>query len=525
MDFLKIFKKKVLLFAVLVIIVWSCGEILDTDDYDIKGVEASPTYALPLAYGDLSIQDLLSRADSTHIKVDGDGLVYLEYDQTLKTQAVRDLVVIPDKNNVNRSVSTGGPIPPNTVDQTLPKISQAVFFDMDFEKLTEVLFNQGLIEYSLSSTNPDPAFRYAIILSIPELAFSAELVPNGPLISLAGYMYSSSVPNQLTIELAPVIRAHSNTIPVTTITANLSFKGMNYQYAKGFFGDQTTEVLEENIDINAFGNSLTNSTNIFFANPKLEFTVINSVGVPTKVYFQVLEARKPGASLPIQITPASPLTINAPATLGTTATTLVTVNNVMSILNFAPTQLYYRFVARINENLTFPSAGTNNFVSDTSTLRVNMHIEVPMYGHASNIRLSDTLAIDLDDIDQSNVESAKLKVKATNEIPLEAFIQFYLTTDNYVVIDSLFTPDQTLLVNASQVDNNGELQTPGLKDDLIEINKDKLNKIFQAKKIIIRARMNTSNTNGTFPNVKFKASQKIDIKLGLQAKLKINIDL
>jgi hypothetical protein len=80
-------------------------------------------------------------------------------------------------------------------------------------------------------------------------------------------------------------------------------------------------------------------------------------------------------------------------------------------------------------------------------------------------------------------------------------------------------------VKASQVDNSGELQTPGIKDELIALSNDKLNKIFQAKKIIIRARMNTSNNNGTFPDVKFKASQKIDIKLGLQAKLKINVDL
>jgi hypothetical protein len=165
----------------------------------------------------------------------------------------------------------------------------------------------------------------------------------------------------------------------------------------------------------------------------------------------------------------------------------------------------------------------NNFMADTSQMRVKLHIEIPMYGQASHILLADTMDVDLSDINQTTIDSAALKVFVTNQLPLNAQIQFILTDAKYVFIDSLLTASQTRIVVGSSVDNNGELQSPGVVDTSFPLSLDKISKIFKAKKIIVRSKLNTSrNSSGTAVDVKFKAQYKIKLNLGLRITFKLS---
>jgi hypothetical protein len=250
--------------------------------------------------------------------------------------------------------------------------------------------------------------------------------------------------------------------------------------------------------------------------------VVNDDGVPTKVYFSTLEARKAGSTLTMQLSPATPVTIAYPAVMGDSATTLVSVTNANALVNFAPTQLYYKTNARINENI---SSGTN-FITDTSTLKVRLHVELPIYGHASDIYLADTLDVDLSDADRSEIVDAALKVKTTNQLPLLADLQFYLTDSNFHVLDSLLLPDQTDLIKNSEVNASGELLSEGNVDMKIPLSKEKLQSLFHASNIIIKARLSTTrDSNGAYPDVKFKSTYKMSIKLGLEVNAKLKIKL
>jgi len=62
-------------------------------DFNIKGINSNPTLAIPLAFGDLSISDLLKKDDAAQIKVYSDGLVYLAYDQTLISKDIRNAAI------------------------------------------------------------------------------------------------------------------------------------------------------------------------------------------------------------------------------------------------------------------------------------------------------------------------------------------------------------------------------------------------------------------------------------------------
>ena len=381
-------------------------------------------------------------------------------------------------------------------------------------------------------TPPNPDYNFAVNIEIPEFTdavsggvFSREISGTGQL-QLGDQKYTTAVANRLTVNFSLINKQNPNAVniaPGTNVNISLSFRNMKYVYVKGFFGDQLADVPPETLHIDAFGSALAGNANVSFADPRMDFTVVNDAGVPTNIYFSGLEAAKPGsAPIPILLNPSNPVHINFPVAMGDSALTNVTVTNTKQIIDYAPKTLSYKFTGRINEGLTSGS----NFITDSSLLKVKMHVEVPLYGHASDVIMADTIELNLSDINESNIERAALKVKTVNELPLEAKIQFILTDENFVVQDVLLPADQTTLIKGSQVNGSGELQTPGSADQLIPLDKDKLQKLFAAKNLIIQARLSTSqDANGDFPDVKFKAAYRMKVNIGLQVKLKIKVDL
>jgi hypothetical protein len=509
------------------LVVFSCS--LNNNDYTIKGLQANPTMAVPLAYGDLSVSDLLKKQDSAYVKIKPDGLVYLSYDQLLKSQDIRNLITIPNINTISTPLAVPpASYPPAPNDITSTTVNKIVNMGISPEALTEISFKSGSLSYTMNLAPNNPNFKYAAVISIPEFVskagsvpFSQEVTGSGTL-QLSNYIFKSATANKFTLKLTLIIKKTNTTVvigPGTALNVNVSFGGMDFDYIKGFFGDQQMTTPAQSLPIQAFGTSLSNGASVSFAQPLVTLNVTNDYGVPLAVTFLKLEARKQGSVLAMQTTPGNPISINQPASLGTSALTTVQVNNVQALINFAPTEFYYQASGHINKGLV---AG-NNFMADTSKMRVQLHVEIPLYGKASNIVLADTIDASLSDIDQSKVESASLKALVNNQLPLDAAIQFYLADQNYHVLDSLLTTAQTNFVKGSTVNASGDLQTPGVFDQLIALDPAKVSKIFSSKKIIVKAKMNTSkDATGASVNVKFNSAYKIDIKLGLQVKLKIS---
>ncbi|GHN01989.1 hypothetical protein WSM22_34780 [Cytophagales bacterium WSM2-2] len=520
-------RTKLVLLLALATAVWACT--FNDSDFKVKGVTANPQFAVPLASGTLSITDFLSDKDSANIKVKSDGLIYLSYDQSLASQDIRDLIVIPAVGNLNKQLAVPpGIYPANQNDVSATTLSQVVDMGITPEKLTEIAFKAGALSYNMNLTPVNNNFKYAVLISIPEfvtnngIAFSQEVTGTGT-ISIAGYTFKSATANKFTLQLTLIIKKNTSSstiVPGTTLNVGMSFAGMDFSYIKGFLGDQVATPAPQTIDIGAFGSSFQSGASVSFAQPSITMDVTSDYGVPLTVTFTKLEARKTGSNpLTIQTNPASPISITQPATLGSSATTPVSISNVNQVIDFAPSQFYYQVAGHINAGL---SSGTN-FMADTSKMRVKMHVEIPLYGKASNIIIADTMDIDFSDVDQSKIDSASLKALVTNELPLDANLQFILTTDKYVFIDSLLTASQTGVVKGSTVDGNGELKSPGVFDKSIPLVQSKVSQIFKAKKIIVRAKMNTSkDASGAQVNVKFKSQYKINVKFGLRATFKLS---
>jgi hypothetical protein len=132
--------------------------------------------------------------------------------------------------------------------------------------------------------------------------------------------------------------------------------------------------------------------------------------------------------------------------------------------------------------------------------------------------------VDFGDITESSFISSSLKIVTLNEMPLDANIQLYFADKSYHILDSVFTTSQTYIVKASEVTAGGELQKASSSEVLLNLPPDKINKLFASSNLIIRSRMNTAkDANGVLLNVKFKSSYKLNINVGLLAKMSIKV--
>lgn len=509
----------------IAILISSCGdELLDTSEYEISQVVATPDFSLPLAFGELGLSDLLK--DSTYIRVYPDGLLYLTYEDTQEILDIRELLLFAD-----RTFHAGIQILPAFFPPTQNEVVQSsvdIDRDLNFpQSLTEVAFKETTtIELSLDF---DPVaydfFEVEVVLPTfikDGTPFTARVGYAQPLeVSLEGYvaaMEDNVFPMRITLIEKPHTSNETVVVP-TTVTVTTAFHEFDFEYIRGFFGEiGPINISEQVVDIDAFGDAL-GEAEVSFANPQFTFSIISDLGLPVTIGFTPLEARKKsGEVLPIEFTVPNPVQIQAPTVLGDVAQTDIGIANLGAIFDFAPEQLAYGLSIGVNEGIT----DGVNFMHDTSSLRIKLHAELPIYGRASNIMLSDTFDIDLTDAEETQVLNASLRIRAENELPLDAFLQVYFADEDGIVSDSLFAQGNTNVIKASSVTAAGELQEAGRVDLSISLDEQKLKRLFESKKMIVRATMNTSReASGNQHHVQFKSGYKINMALGFQAKLKL----
>jgi len=99
--------------------------------------------------------------------------------------------------------------------------------------------------------------------------------------------------------------------------------------------------------------------------------------------------------------------------------------------------------------------------------------------------------------------------------PADAYVQFYLADSNYVILDSLLPYNEQLLISAL-VGPPPEYRTysPLNKTTVVVLSGDKLNTLFNSKKIIFAAKLSTSEQGQKV--VKIYSDYGIDIKLALK---------
>lgn len=496
-------------------------------DYDIQQVSLTPSVAFPVAFGNMSLVEMLANKDTAFIRSYPDGLLYLQYEHMLASEDIRNQFVLPDNNSTVSFDLPPGTLPASSTNTVVGSINRQINLGLSPELLTEVLLKAGNATHALQlSKETTPAnLPMETTITLLDVVHKTTMQPmvitmgNGSgVTSLSDYIIQL-VDNQFSIRVDLLIKPHPATyIPVsTTADIHLGLVEMQFAYIKGFFGDQIIPLPPQSLDISVFQSSLKDAS-ASFVQPSITLKAMNDYGVPVDVSFSTLQARKGSNTLPFQISPGSPVTLQSPATLGASATTNITVTNDENLLGFGPEVLEYTASARINRALVSGS----NFMADTSQLRISLVTEIPLFGRVTGIVVTDTLSVDLAGVKQTEILESSLKVTAQNEMPLNAFIQIYLLDSAYQVMDSVFATNQTYLVKASTVDVAGDLEHTGVTNLTVPLDANRLTRLFSSSHLLVRSEMSTArDQNNALLNVKFRSSYRLNLNIGLLAKLNV----
>lgn len=519
--------------------------VKDNFDLDkLTSTEYSPNLAVPLVYSSLSIADLLKNSEdaSNLIQVDNTSFCTLVYRSNLISLTADELIQIPNNTAppINAALSSSQISAFGINGTIVVPFTQSVNFDTGTNgpKIDSALFKAGKIGISLSST-----FQYSgqIKITIPAAVKNGvvfqEVVPftysgSTPVVSidsfdLAGYKFNMTnggiTFNQFAVDAEVTLSGTGN--PITTgdqVTINMSLNNLKFSRIYGDIGQMAVAPGLDTVDISLFKNVL-GSANFSLVDPRIKVIITNSYGVPIQASLSQFDAYTPGGSLYAITGFPNPLPVQSPSfsqigwALADSFQLDNSNSNIATVINNTPKYLIYNL-----NTLTNPSGGTthNNFVLDTSRLNLDLEVNLPLWGKASNFVLQDTVPFELGNTLPEQVESAKIRAFNSNGFPFDVDMQIYFADSLYNVLDSLVSPPQLILASALVNSSTGMVTAPTTKTYDATLTKARLDYLTanNAKYLLVKAKAATANSGAT--NVKIYSYYKLDFKLGLQVQVR-----
>ena len=155
-------------------------------------------------------------------------------------------------------------------------------------------------------------------------------------------------------------------------------------------------------------------------------------------------------------------------------------------------------------------SGANDFVYEGNGISSSMSLEAPLSIFANDLQLADTVDLNISSFKENNkINSGVLYLSVENGFPFDATIQIYLLdTITMQPLDSLLQPNST--ITSAVVNNFMQTETATFSRLEIAVDKEKLDGLFDTKKLLIKARFNTTDK----PNIiAIYNYYKFDVKL------------
>lgn len=114
----------------------------------------------------------------------------------------------------------------------------------------------------------------------------------------------------------------------------------------------------------------------------------------------------------------------------------------------------------------------------------------------------------------------EMLLKTTNKIPLTFGLQMVFIDNSGVAIDSLFSDAMVQnIVMSPRVDNQGLPLSSVVKENVIEMDRSKYEKISKASRIRLKLYLETGTESNR--EVLFKASQNLDVQMAVRFQLEL----
>lgn len=478
----------------------ACKKIADIRVVDDVAYDAE--FAIPLVNSKISLQDILdNEEDISILEIDENGNMTLNYEAEFEYNPINELLQeIPDF--------------PLALLDSATTIPFQVFDNFDINSLS---LKSGTLSFNLQSGIPE---NIDITITIPQLT------KNGiPFSTNLDLVYLGSLPVTATIDPLSV---QDYTLDLTGNTLQVNYAAItgsnnhviidlitgvaedwNFDMAQGIFTQQTFPISQDSIEVDLFGNWL--EGNISFEDPRIAIQIENSYGVPVAVQLKNVYAVTATGNVVSLTTSANNFEIDYPALneLGEVKTTTFYFDknnsNIKEFLNTRPTKLYYEIEGMLNPDNT----NEPGFITDQSNLASKLRLELPIYGAATGFTVETSSEIDLQDLEM--ISDAEFKIITDNGMPIDVSLQLYFQDENENIIDSLFTERQTLL-SAANVDINGNTVNSSEVTTFIDVSKERMTMIQNARNILINASFSTLDHGNT--SVRINSTQEVAVRMG-----------
>ena len=327
--------------------------------------------------------------------------------------------------------------------------------------------------------------------------------------------------SRLPIAVSATLLGSTSMVTVDSSDAlNMTFEMANLQFGhiKGFFGTQQITIDPGAVDLAIdFLDNFEGS--ISFAEPSISMDVTNSIGLPIELVLD-FASYKDGTAYALN---GPNYVLPYPTTLGNTATGTLSYDNtnssIVDVFTLPKDSIVYG--GEVNVNHDTATFGTDNFVTNTSSISGDLLMEMPFYFTAAGLAFGDTLATDMDNANAlpegATLESAKILLQTTTTLPLDANVQikFYDASWNEVMMKDLG------LMESGTPDATGIITTANVLDSELALDATEALTLLNAKHIVAEATMDTYNAGNDPVKLRTDATLKLDLGVQLQVKYEL----
>ena len=514
----------------------------------VKDPTWNPELAVPLIQSTITIPEVLGRfEDDDIITIDPNtGLLALKYFSEVFSFNGSDWFVLP-------ATSASGPFPVTPQDITdvanNGSVTRSFTAPIPFsvpgtEVLDRIAFSGGDFSMDLNSVT---GFDADVTFTIPALTLNGTVFSSSVISLAAGNNTTFTEPlagyvldltqatnnNEFEINFTIVWSGGPATAgvginTVASVSGNNTAGGPTYSRIDGNLGSQTIDIPQGTVGLRLFDNDLGGTVIWDSAIVRGFFT--NSFGIPLDINVNPFRALNSETQDSLDITGLGILSIPAASSTsnpGLSNFELVGNNNganVNSIANLNPDDLVYHATGQTN-----PGGQTNNFILDSSRIKLDMEIILPFDGKAIDFSKGDTAKIDIfplgDEIEE--IVSVTLHLTIDNGFPADAFAQVIFLDSNDVVIDSVFSQPRQHIFASPTPDANGNVnqdQKVRTVTDIV-LTREKLNKLeaMGMRKVATRGWVETFNQGQT--RIKIFENYSLDLWLGMRVEAKVKVNL
>ncbi len=534
------------LFALLMVCSCIDRELFEFDRLSDR-VALNPSFAGPVAYGSMSLENLLEKVDSAGmIDSDENGLLYLTYRKELLSLEANEVVHIPTQTYLQYFISSDVNIPAFIFSQLgdtvyFEKKETYVFTFENQERIDSALFKSGQLDISVASS-----FRHSGILTITsdDVFLNGEPFSQVIRISDASGSFSENINRDLagsTISLETggdssvlvfdfkleLINSGAGVTTDESCDITLFFSDLEFSELYGYIGQYELMNINDEITIELLNMDF--DGDISFADPRLKLIFDNSYGLPVRVDLKDIHtcSDNTGEQVDLDLDPSiNPYDLGAPdiSQAGSSVRSVININdttsNIREAIDSEPNRFFYHIVASANPA---GDPSVSNFVFDTSRIETDLEIMLPMDLRISEFTLEDTLEMDFkENISEESdmVDYLLIRLDTENGFPIDLDLQGYFTDSAYVVLDSLITTTSGKVLSAGTLDQEGGVDQAGSNRTEIIFDRTRVEGIEDTKYIIFSAGISTAE-QGT-RDVKFYTDYTLEFRLAMSAEFDLD---